>query len=181
MSTQLASDEKVLWRGEPSKGIRFVWADLFIVPFSLLWTFGIVAGFFGATTNNDAKVEPELFFILPFFVFIGFYLLIGRFIVDAWARARTKYLLTNRRAVIESNGWPSSVRSVSLGALPEIRFRQHGSERATIEFGSGNPMFGSFPRGWPGASRFQPPAFDNINEGRRVYDMILSAQRDLQR
>jgi hypothetical protein len=63
MSTQLASDEKVLWRGEPRNGIRFVWADLFIVPFSLLWTFGVTAGFFGAATNNDAKVEPELFFI----------------------------------------------------------------------------------------------------------------------
>jgi len=37
-------------------------------------------------------------------------------------------------------------------------------------------MFGTQPRNWPGAGQFLTPAFDDIEDALRVYDLTLKAQ-----
>lgn len=89
-------------------------------------------------------------------------------------------MLTDRRAIIESGLFRSSVRSVSLAALAEIRIRENRKGRGTIQFGSGGGPFAMVPRNWPGAGQFASPAFDGIDDARQVYDIAIKAQRQAQ-
>ncbi len=93
----LRAGERVTWTGRPAVGLRLYARDLFLVPFSLLW--GGFAIFWETTVVTQAG--PGFFSLwgLPFVV-IGTYLIAGRFVVDAWLRARTVYALTNERALV---------------------------------------------------------------------------------
>jgi hypothetical protein len=123
--------------------------------------------------------DPAFYLIMPFFLLIGLYMLFGRFLVDRVARRRTHYYLTTQRAVIEGGLFRPNHRSISLAASPEIRFRGRRNGRGTVQFGSAS-MFGMMPPSWPGASQFLPPAFDDIDEAERVYNLALKAQREAQ-
>lgn len=88
----LDTNEKLLWTGRPKTGIVFRTADIFLIPFSLLW-----CGFaiFWVTMASQASIFFAMFGI-PFVV-IGLMLVFGRFIIDAKLRAHTYYGLTNNR------------------------------------------------------------------------------------
>lgn len=145
-----------------------------MVPFSIFWL-GIVLSISLMTATGDIhNVDPMTYVILPVFVAVGLYMLVGRFLVDIYARRHTEYVLTDQRAIIASGIIRSTTRSVNLAAAAEIRYRQGRRGRGTIEFGSGG-MFGMLPRSWPGASQFMPPAFDGIEDASRVYDLALNA------
>lgn len=176
MDLQLTSGERVLWEGAPGQGIRFQAQDWFAIPFAAVWLTITSMAFFA--TAHSAR-DPGFYFIAPLFVFIGVYMLVGRFIVDMFSRAKTEYALTNRRAIIETGLFRRSTRSINLAAAPEIRLAEGRSGRGTIEFGTGSP-FGSMPRGWPGMSRYQSPAFENIDNASSIYSTVLDAQRDAQ-
>lgn len=93
-------------------------------------------------------------------------------------RKNTRYILTNRRAIIESGAFRQTTQSVTLTATSEIVFREGRNGRGSLEFGSGmGGPFGMLPRNWPGAGRYMPPAFDGIEDARRVYTLALEGQR----
>ena len=107
----LAPGEKLRWEGAPATGLRLRKADALLIPFSLAW--GGFAAFWEATAlSMDA---PLLFKLagLPF-VLIGLYIVIGRFYHDAWLRARTRYALTDERALIAINGFSRQLHSIPL-------------------------------------------------------------------
>ena len=179
MDFQLLSGERIIWRGEPSQGIRFHAQDWFVIPFSLLWL-GLVLTIFTSTPADAAGSDPAFGFILPFFIIIGLWMLCGRFLVDMLLRNGTEYALTNRRAIIEGGLVRRSTRSINLAAAPEIRLQESGNGRGTIEFGNSPGFPFMMYRGWPGASRFQAPAFELIDDAKSVYAMILDAQQHAQ-
>lgn len=170
--------ERILWRGEPAGGIRFVAADLFAIPFAALWL-ALVSGAFVSDPAPAANNDPAGDFILPVFIAIGVYILVGRFFVDMLIRSRSEYVLTDRRAVIESGLLFRSKRSANLAATPEIRLRGGTRGRGSVEFGSGSP-FAMMPRSWPGMSRYLPPAFEMIDDAESVYTLALDAQHRAQ-
>jgi hypothetical protein len=178
MDLQLTSGERVIWQGSPGKGLRFQAQDWFAVPFAAVWL-GIIFSVFVTAPQKSGTDNGGFEFVLPFFILIGVYMLAGRFVIDMIARSRTEYALTNRRAIIESGFFGRSTRSVNLAAAPEIRLRQGGSGRGTIEFGSGSP-FAMMPRSWPGTRQYLPPAFEMIEDAGSVYRLILDAQRQAQ-
>lgn len=180
MTIDLAPGERIIWQGQPKQGFRLAPQDLFAVPFAAFWLF-IVSMMFVFAASGDAKqVDPLAYLIMPIFLLIGVYMLIGRFLVDRMARRKTHYFLTTERAVIEAGLFRPSRRSVSLAAVPEIRLRGRRSGRGTVQFGSPS-MFGMMPPSWPGASQFLPPAFDDVDEAQRIYDLATTTQRELQR
>jgi Bacterial PH domain len=176
---ELAHGERLLWSGRPARGVRFRAGDLFLVPFSLLW--GGFAIFWESTVL--AKGAP-LFFALwgvPF-VLVGLYLIIGRFFVDAYQRARTTYGVTDQRVIIISGLVSRAVQSLALRNLGDISLRERADRSGSITFGPTSPMYAMwYGSGWPGMDKKLAPAFEFIENVREVHDLIRRTQRAAER
>jgi hypothetical protein len=102
----LRDGERIVWRGRPDPSKHFTKADLFIVPFSILWAglFFVVA--FPALIRGIAhgRGEPIEFVFMSIFLVVPLYITVGRFVVKAAAKRKREYVLTNQRAVIVSSG-----------------------------------------------------------------------------
>lgn len=173
LQTYLEPNERLLWSGAPRTGIRFRAQDAFLIPFSLLW-----CGFAIFWTLTATSHGAPLFFTLwgLMFVCIGLFFVFGRFIADAKKRGKTFYGVTPDRVLILSGLFSPELRSLNLRAIPEIALSFHADGSGTISFGSS-----VFPavslRGWPGAERMLPPAFECIDGPQEVHRLILTQQK----
>ncbi len=162
----LLEDEVIDWRGTPIQGICFRWVDLFLIPFASFW-----AGF-AFIWNAIVWLEgaPVLFklFGLPFLV-VGFHILIGRFLLDMVARARTDYAITNNRILIVDGLFKENLTSLVPSRLDDVQLKQGLGKRGTIKFGRA-----SFWESWniwrTGLSR--QPEFYRIKDARDVFQRI---------
>jgi Bacterial PH domain len=182
LNAQLDSGERLLWSGQSRGGIRLRGQDVFLIPFSLLWGgFAIFWEFMVLHSVSKAPGPMGVFFPLfgvPFVV-IGLYLIFGRFFVDAHARARTFYGVTNERIIIVSGLFSQQTKSLQLRTLTDISLTQRNDGSGTITFGPTFFMNGFFPGGsWPGAGRYAPPSFDQLDGAKNVYDIIRNAQKN---
>ena len=177
LNRELTSGERLLWNGMPAGGIHFRPGDVFAIPFSLLWGGFAIFWEYSVLHTPQAGGTRGFFALwgIPF-VLIGLYLIAGRFFVDAYMRARTRYAVTNQRVLILTTFAGQRVRSVSLRALGEMSLREWPGGTGTITFGS-SPSFSfvALP-GWPGANRNVAAAFELIEGARNVYDLIRKAQ-----
>lgn len=177
MTFELLPGEKVLWEGAPAPGVRFSPEDIFAVPFALFWSGIVLCIWIVILTGGATEVDPIAYFILPAFLIVGLYMLVGRFIVDMIARSKIRYFLTSARAVIESGVMRRELRSVQLAAVAEIVFRQGRKGMGTVRFGAQGP-FGMIPPSWPGARQMLPPTFEAIENAEHVYKTALKIQRE---
>lgn len=169
---ELAPGERLLWKGRPQRGIKFRSQDAFGIPFGIVWCTFIVFwayGFFSLTgAGNDFNFM--VIGILILFGLVGFHMMIGRFVADAYARSKMEYALTDRRALIVSNTFSRSVRSIDYRTEPNISL----SERSG---GSGTIYFGEQPTGKNQmVSSSSLAAFEFIDNARDVYNRILKAK-----
>jgi hypothetical protein len=159
----LQSGERIVWTGRPSQGLRFSARDVLLVPFSLLW--GGSAIFWETTAlainarigagGSEAAIFP--LFGIPF-VLVGLYMIVGRFLLDAWVRSRMTYALTDRRALILRRLLGERLITVTLANAAQLRLTRHGA-RGDIEFEPARfPFFGNSWGLWTpsldGAARF---------------------------
>jgi hypothetical protein len=175
---ELNAGEKLLWSGQPRRGVRLRPADAMLIPFSFLW-----GGFALFWELSVIRGDAPLFFTLwgvPF-VLMGLHLIVGRFFVDAWQRARTYYGVTTERVLIASGLFQRQVKSLSLRGLAEITITERSDRSGTITFGTIPAMYG-WLRGssWPGLGKQLAPSFEMIENVRQVYGQVQSAQRALQ-
>lgn len=177
MTFRSGPGERILWQGQPAQGLRFTAYDIFAIPFALFWL-AIPTGGLVALLLSDRPVDPVFLIVMPAFLLIGLYMLAGRFLVDLVTRKRTRYVLTNQRAIIEGGLFRSNHRSINLVAVPELRLRRGRAGRGTIQFGTSGAFGFGIPPGWPGASQFLPPAFDGIEQAEQVYELALRAQQE---
>jgi hypothetical protein len=181
---ELRAGEKILWKGEPAKGIRLQSSDVFNIPFSLFWggfAFFWMFGATAATSKNHGDPIATVFplFGLPF-VAMGIYLIIGRFFVDAKIRANTEYAVTNERAIIASGLFSRKVKSLNLKSIPDVSVSEKSDGSGTITFAESSSPFGSWMGGrnsFPGMPNNQIPSFQMIPDVRRVSDIIQKSQR----
>ena len=97
LESELVYEEVILWQGKPSTTALISKRDMIIIPLAIIWsTIAIYWEYMAIQT--DAPFVFKLWGI-PF-IFIGIYLLIGRFLVTYDKRKNTIYVLTNRRAFI---------------------------------------------------------------------------------
>ncbi|WFU03800.1 PH domain-containing protein [Rhizobium sp. CB3171] len=168
--------EKLLWLGQPKQGLMFNKKDLLQVPFSLLW--GGFAIFWESSVIRQINA-PVVFRLwgVPF-VLIGLYLIVGRFAVDAFVRARTQYAVSDQRIIILRDGWFSKILTVSLERLPALDLDQRGDGTGTISFGTdtqvGYGRFGGMGAWTPALSNV--PQFLGVKDVRDVFNLILRAQ-----
>ena len=70
------------------------------------------------------------------FILIGAHMLVGRFFVDKWQRARTTYGLTSQRVIIVSELFRRSIKSLNLRTLADVSLTERPDGSGTITFGS---------------------------------------------
>lgn len=175
IQAELTGGERLLWSGMPQQGIQFRPADIFMVPFSLLW------GGFAVFWEYSAVSQGAPFFFMLWgipFVLVGLYIIIVRFFADSYLRARTYYGVTDRRILILSGLVNREVKSLTLQTLNDISIKERQDGSGSIVFGPTNPLSDMWSgSGWPGTSGKASPSFDLIHHARRTYDLIQEAQR----
>jgi hypothetical protein len=116
--------ETIRWTGAPPTGFRLRPSDAFVVPFSLLWA-SFAFAWEAAVITSGAPLFARLWGI-PF-VCVGLYITVGRFVVDAFARAHTRYAITDEAAYIETT-WPRyALRRFGASQLDALRLERSGS------------------------------------------------------
>ncbi len=175
---ELSSGERLLWSGQPRRGVRLQASDLFLIPFSLLWGGFVLFWEVSAIANGT----PLLFRLwgVPF-VLMGLYLVFGRFVVDALQRSRTFYGITSERLLIVTTLFQRQLKSMPLRGLPELTLKERSDRSGTITFGSAPGVYGTVAgSSWPSFGSQSPPSFDMVENVRQVYEQIRTAQMSLQ-
>jgi hypothetical protein len=173
ISEVLGGDERVLWTGQPKQGFLLRPADALAIPFSLFWTGFIVFWEIGVSRGNG-NLFMELWGI-PF-ILIGAHMLVGRFFVDKWQRARTIYGLTNQRVIIVSTFLRRSIKSLSLRTLADVSLTERPDGSGTITLGSAVGRWPNRGLQLPGMSAGMIPTLEQIPNARTVFDQIRRAQ-----
>ena len=176
LTQNLVSGEKVLWQGAPGLGIRFRRMDALLIPFGLFFFgFALFWETIALTITHAENKAGVLAYIFPVFgvpfIVIGFYLMIGRFFWDAYARKHSAYLLTNRRALIETSALGKKLTSVTLADLDAVGLLERND-------GSGTVILGRDVSRGIGQNTYtkRAPHFEFIIEARRVYKLVEEAR-----
>lgn len=139
VQSRLVPGERIAWVGRPDPAVNFTTADIYLIPFSVIWL-GLAAFIFAMSLSaSPAAAGSEVpFAIIPFlFVLIGVYYAVGRFFVKRWSKRRTIYAITDRRAIILSG--PRSIRATpKLGQAIETKVSRDGSHES-VTFGAPAP------------------------------------------
>jgi hypothetical protein len=178
IATALDRGERVIWSGQPRRGLTLRSSDAFAIPFSLIWCgFAI---FWEWNVTHTAKAPAFMVLWGIPFVLIGLYLVFARFFVDAAQRRSTYYALTNERILIISGLWSRNIKSLPLRTLEQVDLSTRASGEGTISFGRAAVGSRGFtPAGWPGSAKYLPPMFEMIQDAAQVANLVRSAQRAL--
>ena len=171
----LDNTEVLLWAEKPKEGIIFRTADIFLVPFSVLWCGFAIFWFISA---SEAGGFFALFGI-PF-VIVGLIFVFGRFIIDSVQRKNTYYGLTEDRIIIKSGFFSKNVKSLNIKTLSDIEYNEKNDRSGTISIGPKNPfmIWGNGMNWWPGMHA--NPQLELIPNVRKVYNQIIELQKDKQ-
>jgi hypothetical protein len=168
----LFSGERILWTGQPKRGVVLRPSDAFLIPFSLLWT-GMVVWMFTQTLNSPNGTQPDV--VLIIFLAFGIYATIGRFVHDAAIRSKLNYAVTDQRILVLRGSRSSKLTSLDVRHLPKLELTQYGDGTGTLAFESQN----WFP-GWGGTNALSlwVPSLNagaqlfRIRDPRKVYELI---------
>ena len=162
--------ERVVWSGQPKRGISFRGADAYLIPFSLVWT-----GFVLSMFIDTVKMRGSPDFILMLFLALGVYMTLGRFIHDAVIRSNLSYAVTNQRILVLRGRGSSKLTSLDLQHLPKLELTQYADGTGTIAF-ENQELFSNWGRSggfgmWvpslaPGGQLFR------IRDAHKVYELI---------
>lgn len=162
--------ERELWAGVPRQGIILRPSDALEIPFSLFWA-GILV-LFGFATGLHDGAPVYLVPLGALFFTIAFYMVVGRFFVDAWRRARTTYAVTSERIIVRHGLFNPTSTSIDLRTLSEVTVRERKDGAGTITFRAIPPLA---PTNRPFSPRY--PLFERIPDVWRVCAVIRDAQR----
>ncbi len=158
------------WTGRPPSGLMLRPSDLGLIPFSLLWCGFVI---FWESAAMHASAPFLRLWGIPFVAF-GLYFVIGRFFVDAYFRARTRYAIASGRAYVVRTGALSKtvVYALTSAAGPiEVERRADGS---------GNIWFGPRVQSWNGSFSMwnvgSTRGFERIADVDAVYRIVARAQ-----
>lgn len=172
----LDSGERLLWSGCPRQGMILGSPDFFFIPFSFVFG-GFVLNWNAMAWSNGSPLFFRLFG-LPF-LFVGLYIMFGRFLVDARIRQQTSYAVTNQRVLISTGILNATLRSYDLALLSDVSVRKvlpDGTGTITFSGSPFPPLMGfAIPLPVPGLTKAS--AFQLIADVNRVHDILLGAQQ----
>jgi hypothetical protein len=123
--------EQVLWSGRPDPGLHFSPADVFMVPFSLLWA--VFALFWVGSLIANGSPAFLLALSVPF-VGVAAYLLVGRFYVKQTRKLRTAYAITNQRALIAVGS--DSLQEAPIRSIRRTERRHRDGRHMSVSLGN---------------------------------------------
>jgi hypothetical protein len=175
----LLKDENILWTGQPETTVFFTGADIFLIPFSLLW--GGFAIFWQVTVLTEGAPVSFALFGIPF-VLLGLYLIFGRFIYKMWRKKNTYYAVTNRRVLVLTKLRSRNIQAAYIDTIPSISKSVRFNGTGTVRFGNphylasmyantGLDFFGSF-------YGEDVPTFYDIKDVGKVYEMVNELRRN---
>ena len=168
----LHSGERLLWSGRPKRGLVFRLADLYMVPLGLLW-FALTVGLDSRDLLADA---PWAFGPWAMLIgVVGLYLLAGRFVHDAFLRARLFYAVTDRRVLVLRTGrFRGGLKSIEIEYLPMLELRERSDGRGTLVFDPGDDrdIWGGRGAGHLSPAFADGARFYRIEQPRLVYDIV---------
>ncbi len=183
----LQFDEQVLWEGAPDPTVIFAKQDRVLVPFSIVWA-GF-ALFWEAGVSTAGFIPGSIFGLV--FVIVGVYLVIGRFFYKRWDRRRTRYVVTNRRAVVLRSGGRSLQEAPIAFAPMQVELARDGRHASVVWSLDPQPdrQAGGFARltstgamgstwligsGWPGSGGSRTPAvaFLDVTDFERLLAVV---------
>lgn len=169
LTRELRSGERLLWAGRPAQRIVFPPATFVLVAsvcagFIILWR--MIPAMDGGPRSATAWMVPYALF--------GFTSIALSVILDAVARQRRGYGLTDERIVILDG--QRVVYSLGLRRLEGVSLTESADGSGTITFSVPKDMA---PR--TRSDRRIPPAFEGITNARTIHDQILQAQAALVR
>ena len=184
LAALLARGERVLWTGEPPKGLMLRPSDIFLIPFSLMWGGFAIFWELGVTGSlGQFKNHPSFFTLWGFpFVLIGQYLIWGRFVYAAWKKRKIAYGLTPKRVLILDTAWKRSIQAAYIDQIPVIEKTVRSDGIGTLRFGYPPPQTG---RGynsrsvssWDGLGTGGVPSFFDIEDAEGVYSTVANLRR----
>jgi hypothetical protein len=137
-SAQLVSylrpGEQLLWSGRPDPDVWFSPADVFLVPFSIMWGGFAVIWELGAISSGAGFL---VLWGIPF-VAIGLHMMFGRFIYKHRTKLRTAYGLTPDRALVAVG--TKALNDSPLKQTPSSIRRSRDGSHVSVTFGN--------PNGW---------------------------------
>ncbi len=168
---ELDPGERLLWAGNPQKGILFRKFDFALIPFSIFWTgFAIVWEIIVIRTGGTILM---IIWGIPF-VLAGLMMLFGRFIVDAKIRETSYYGVTDRRVIIITGLFKRKIQSSKLSLLRGLTLTEAKNRKGTISFSAENP-YSSWMQNLPFGQTLAPQ-FEMIDNARDVFDIISRAR-----
>ncbi|MCF4166265.1 PH domain-containing protein [Zavarzinia compransoris] len=167
--------ERLLWQGRPRRGLVLGARDFFLIPFSLVWCGTVVAGAIDVL-GRDGAFMPKA--IMALMLAVGLFILVGRFMVDAFVRGRTHYAVTNQRIVIFRHGPFGSIVSLNLDRLPALELKERPDRRGTLRFSATDSRRLNNGIWMPALD--PSPQFLDIEDARNVYT-IIDSQRSAAR
>ena len=170
----LERGEKLLWSGVPRQGLVLRASDALMIPFSILWAGFAVFWEHGVITSG-APLFMRIWGI-PFVV-VGAYVMIGRFVHDAWRRSGTTYAVTTERVIIAASGPFASLKSLNLGTLTDVILTERPDGSGTIAFGRGSSRQDWGAAQWGGGPPV--PTFEMIPTAKQVYNILRDARARL--
>jgi hypothetical protein len=168
---RLLKGEKIIWCGQPARGLLFTSRDWMLIPFSLVW--GGFAVFWEKSVLDTNAPNVMKLWGVPF-VLIGLYLVAGRFLLDAWIRRGMYYAVTDKRVLILRSVPFSRFSAMSLDHLPDANLTENANGRGTIRFGAAASRRGGSGFSWTPALE-STPQFLAIDNARGVFDKIQRA------
>lgn len=154
----LRPDETLYWTGRPDPKIHFSPADLFLVPFSLLW--GGFARFWEYQVITSSAQPVFILFGIPF-VLTGLYMIIGRFIFKSRRKRSTVYGLTESRAIVSTGD--RSYQDAPIHGVSVSTKHSRNNTHATVTFGSNRyTMYQNTGMGILGAGQDQGIGFFDV-------------------
>jgi hypothetical protein len=175
---ELAPGERLLWSGQPPRGLRLRLTDLYSIPFALGWTAFTVAALVSLLTREDATEGAMIGVpLVSVMAAGGVYLLVGRFWVDAYWRRATCYGITSERVLVVTAWFGRlSIHSLALRLVAEARLTVYRGGGGRIEFASVLPG-GNSGSDWPAYYAAGLVSLELATEARSVYEIVRQVQR----
>jgi hypothetical protein len=160
------------WTGRPRMGLLSRRQDLLRIPESLLLvTFVVLTAL---ALLRPGGPDLAVYYWVPVALAVS-YMVVGRFMWDAYRRSVTYYGLTSDSALIlQLHGLGGGVQRLYLPAVAAISFHPSSDGSGTIAFG--DPNFPYRPA-WDWYGGPSVPSFEGIPNARHVYDLCEAARR----